>query len=420
MKTKTYSLFGLAILLIVFACREPYEVETLTFEDILVVESTITNELKHQVVKLSRTFILEESEPVTEENATVWVEDSNNNIYSFSQNTEGQYISNIPFQAINNLEYSLYISTQDGNEYKSKPSILTAESEITNLYSELLTNDDGEEGIQIFLDSENQNSDTRYFRYEYEETYQIIAPNYVNEEAYIFNYSAVPFGGNTLVDFSFSFPNRTQEERVCYGFNNSTGILQASTNDLIFNTVSKLPVHFINKNNGVLRDRYSILVKQYSQSIEAYTFYKVVNELGNIGSVLSQNQPGYVTGNIESTTNPNSKVIGYFSVESIATKRIYFSHNDFAILRPDYLYKCEKIALDGSDNTLSDRTPNQRAEIYRLLTLNADINFNYSITYNLSSSELPNNINDYWILTNPECGDCTSVGSNIQPDFWED
>ncbi|MFD2823670.1 DUF4249 domain-containing protein [Lacinutrix iliipiscaria] len=410
-----YKINLLLIFTLALCCREPYEVESITFEDILVVESTITNELKQQVVKLSRTYILEENESITENNATVWVEDNNSNRFDFSQNADGEYVSDIAFQAVPDLEYTLFINTQDGNEYESTPSILTPESEITNVYPELITNDDGEEGIEIFIDSDNQDNEAQYFRYEYEETYKVVAPHYYFKEAFFSNYTEEIIPPNTLVFFDVEFQERTQEERICYNSNSSIGIIQTSTNDLDLNTVSRFPLLFINKNNGVIRDRYSILVKQFSQSIETYTFYNIVNELGDIGSILSQSQPGYVTGNIKSNTNPSSKVIGFFSVESVTSKRIYFNYEDFGLEKPDYIYDCEVLELDATDNFVSDMDLNERQEIYRLVTTFADENFNYNITQEQSTL-----LNDIWFIANPECGDCTSVASNIRPEFWED
>jgi len=38
------------------SCIEPFEFETIDFEDTLVIEATITNELKYHEINLTRTF----------------------------------------------------------------------------------------------------------------------------------------------------------------------------------------------------------------------------------------------------------------------------------------------------------------------------------------------------------------------------
>ena len=63
------------ILVLSIGCVEQIDLKTISFEDALVVEGTITNELKIHQIKLSRTFKLEESIPATESNAIVEVID---------------------------------------------------------------------------------------------------------------------------------------------------------------------------------------------------------------------------------------------------------------------------------------------------------------------------------------------------------
>ena len=52
----------LVVFLMLISCVEPFEIKTIDFESALVVEATITDELKNHVVKLSRAFKLEEDE----------------------------------------------------------------------------------------------------------------------------------------------------------------------------------------------------------------------------------------------------------------------------------------------------------------------------------------------------------------------
>ena len=107
MKTRILftQLFG--ILLFQMGCTEPYEIETVNYENVLVVESTITDELKPQIVKLSRTSSLEDTSVLIENNATVTVVSNNGDNFSFSQdNDTGFYISNQSFRAQPNTSYT--------------------------------------------------------------------------------------------------------------------------------------------------------------------------------------------------------------------------------------------------------------------------------------------------------------------------
>jgi hypothetical protein len=148
-------------------------------------------------------------------------------------------------------------------------------------------------------------------------------------------------------------------------------------------------------------------VKQYVQSIEAYTFYKKIMELGSLESLLSQAQPGYILGNITSQTDADEKVLGFFEVSSITSKRIFFDYEDFGLSQPPFIVKCESMVFDYNDNTIADGTPNQRHELYTLVTY-----FDYQF--------IPNSFYPIFTVIRLECSVCTSFSSNIKPDFWED
>uniref|UniRef100_UPI0025BE7511 DUF4249 family protein n=1 Tax=Lacinutrix sp. TaxID=1937692 RepID=UPI0025BE7511 len=328
------------------------------------------------------------------------------------------------------IEYTLVINTAGGKTYSSNQQTLTPISQIDNLHAEFVDDDVNGPGVQVFVDSNNSNSEAKYFRYEYEETYQVIPPYYYPLEAILSNYEEEITNGDINVFYDVDFLERSQEEKTCYSTITNKNIIQTTTNDLEDNIVLNFPVRFINNEIGaedigipieenvtvadisILRDRYSILVKQYVQNIESYTFYKTTNILGNNESVLSESQPGSVEGNL-SGLDKNEKIIGFFEVNSVSERRIFFNYSDFNLPQPDYIYKCEIKELNFSDNTTLDFDLNERSEIYRLITTFSDLNFNDQIIENPL-------INPNWKLSNPECTDCTTVGTNIEPDFWVD
>ena len=385
-----------AFLLLSTACTEAFDIETIDYESVLVVESTITDEKKHQVVKLSRTTTLENSGVLLEDNAKVIVEDSDGNSFTFSQDFDsGNYVSDIEFQAFANTNYTLKINTQDGKNYNSTSVILPSTVEMDKVYAEPATAN-GEEGIHILVDTYDVTGNAKYFRYEFEETYKIVAPNpsrYVSE---IVNHNPV----NGTYDIILT---QREPEIVCYASDISTGIIQTATNNLSEDKVFRFPVQFISKKNPVIQSRYSILVKQYVQSLESYTFYKTIKELGSVESLLSQGQPGYVAGNMKSGVDPDEKVLGYFEASSTTSKRIYFNYEDFGLEKPPYFVECEVFSLNYA---LFD-DPDERSIIFNYLTY-----FNYQVL-DLSQETI-------YAIVQPECSVCTSFASNIKPDFWVD
>ncbi len=404
MINKKYISFILLTALINISCRETFELETENFESVLVVETTITNELKYQDIKLSRTYLLESnSEPVIENNAIVNITDNLNNTYSFSQNTDGVYVSDIEFEAEPNRFYTLDIATNDGKTFTSSTTTLPPVSQIDNLYPEYIINDAGEESIQVLVDSNNETTGAEYFRYEYEETYKIVAPHHSNFDISFENYNVT----NGVQTYDIIITPREQEERICFTSKTQTDIIQYTTSILNENTISRFPVKKLATNTSKIRTRYSILVKQYTQNIEAYTFYRTLNDLGNIESILSQSQPGFIFGNIESTNN-NDRVIGFFEVSAVDEQRIYFNSADFGLPDPPYFFECNVLDLNYLDtqSAETDGDPDERNLLYGLVDFRE---------YKLVFGSFPN-----YRIVNPECGDCTTFSSNIQPEFWED
>lgn len=402
MKANLLYIVLFAIFLNLWACTEPYEIETVDFESVLVVESTITDELKPQIVKLSKTTTLENPEILFENNATVVVNTNTGSTFDFIWDaSENYYVSEIPFKAEPNVTYTLSIITQDGKRYSSSEVVLPPSVEITEVYTERVVNTaENKDGAHVLVNTEDHTGSAKYFRYEYEETYKIVAPNPSPYYAEIVNYDF------TRGTYEVILTPREPEE-VCYTTEYSTGIIQTSTTELNDNRVNRFPVKYLSKNDAKMQTRYSILVKQYVQSVEAFTFYKVIKELGSIESLLSQSQPGYVAGNITSEDNLDTKVIGFFEASSMTSKRIYFNYQDVGLEEPPYFVDCEVLTLDYNDATVLDDDPNEREALYQLITYN-----DYQVL-SMSTTLI-------YRVVQPECSVCTYFSSNVRPDFWID
>ncbi len=384
-------------------CKEEIELENFAFEEALVVEGTITNIEEFQTIKLSKTVPLETDDIPYLNNATVKVNASNGEVYNFTQNQEGIYISDQEFQAIPNVIYNLNINTENGEEYQSFDVQLTDPSEILNLYAEV---DEDNSNINILIDSYGNNGNSQYFKYSFEETYKVVAPFYYYQDAIVEN---LEYDENGELSYDIIIQPREQEEENCFTSNYSNSLLITSTTNLDNNTVNRFKIHQIPTESYKILNRYSINVKQQTLSLSAYTFYKALQELGSNGSILSQSQPGFIAGNIINTTNPDKKVLGYFDIGHISQQRIYFNYSDFNLEVPNYVYDCDIKTLDYSDNagTQLDGDANERILLY-----------NYLGSRQFKLLEYTGGT--IYTIVNPECGDCTSISSNIQPEFWEE
>lgn len=386
--------------LFINACVEPIDIETLTFEDVLVIEAKITNEFKHQEVKLSRSLRFEDEELNYESNADVKIVDDNSTTFQFIESSKGRYYSVDKFEAQSGGVYQLHIKTKSGKSYISKKVELPNTTQINDVYASREIDDLGNDGISIFIDSYDSNGNSRYYRYEYEESYKIIAPYWS------------PFDMIVVDDRYLVKVLKTEEEKTCYNTVKSNTIIQTETTNLIEDKVSKFEVRFIPRSDAIISHRYSILVKQYVQSLEAYTYFKTLNKLSGSGNIFSQNQPGFFNGNIFSEDNIDEKVIGFFEVTSFSSKRIFFDYYDFYPEEPlpPYFIECE---LFAPSTTMHVGDPSRL-----MMALESG-----NVKYYEDNPNYPNPLDEEegkYNVVEAACGDCTELGNNVKPDFWED
>lgn len=388
------------------SCTDPYALQTNTFEDALVIEGTMTNEFKIQEIKLTRTYRFEENGPKVEHGADVYVTDNMGNHYNFDE-ANGKYVSATAFQAAPNTNYQLHITTNDGKTYISSNEQLTTVNPIQNVTA-FVAAKEGVRGVQINVSSFDPTSTSKYYRYEYDETYKIIAPQWINQEA-IAHY--FPAGSNPPGEMLFQ--TRTTEAKTCYSTEKSDHIILTNTSNLSEDRVD-FPVRFIARANHIIMNRYSILVKQYVQNLASYTFYETLKKMSASGSILSQNQPGFFSGNIKCVDNPNEKVIGFFDVSSYSEKRMFFNYSDIfpGEPLPKYPYDCPDI---------TDENKTQYVYSFCFAYQNPMCYGNEMLAWLQSRTKVYGGpyAEDH-ILYPIQCGDCTSFSSNIKPSFWID
>jgi hypothetical protein len=402
------------ILLSAISCVDEIPLETDSFESVLVIEATITNENKQQQILLSRSFMFD-SISVQESGATVKVIDDAMNTYTFLETEPGVYKSQSPFAALPNRNYNLSV-VAGGSEYGSSEMQLTQATTIDNLYFERDFNENGIEGVSVYIDSYDPTDNSKFYRHEYEETYKIIAPLYSPLEM-ISNDVEFPIPSadqpnfssfQEFVDFLVTTQLRPEQEQICYNTINSNTIITTSTLDLLEDRLDNYRVRFIGRDNSEIMHRYSILVKQFVQSLEAHTFYETLKTQSISENVFSETQPGFLVGNLFHLSNPNEKVIGFFEVTSVDAKRVFFNYTDLfpGEELPPYYVQCDNffkpdiLTVDFLTGTWSG-SPLVQA-------------INNGFQYFDNEGDPP-----YRLVLNV-CGDCTNLGSNEIPDFWID
>ncbi len=377
---KTLILF--ALIALVVSCVEEIPIESDGFEEAIVIEGTVTNELKQHQIKLSQAFAIDTAGPNPLSGANIKVR--GNSEYIFKETEPGIYISRDSFAAQTGVNYQLNILA-NGEEYESAPMQLTSTSSIGELEANRIDYR-GENGVAITLNNQSSTGTASYYRYEYIETLKFNS-----------NYSKIK--DLILVDGEPVEIIKQREEYTCYQTNDSQEILLATTNSLSEDSVNHLLIKFISSDDPSLSNRYSLFVKQFVISRDAYTYYKILEELSGSDNLFSQSQPGFFAGNIANINDPEEKVIGYFDISSVTTKRTYFNYGDFYNpqgIRPRF------VSFARCEETLPD-----------ISTLISQIEQNL---VRWSSTTLSGGIQ----VVPRSCVDCTVFGTNEKPEFWED
>ncbi len=398
-ETGTYHSYILVFLLLgnLFSgCTEPFSPDLLPqTESVLVVDATLSNESKNHEIFLSKSS-QEAGELLVERNAAVRILDDNQQAFTFTETEPGKYISDIPFGAEPGRTYRLLITTEDNRSYISSAESLPQTTLIENVAAQKTTTESGNEGIAITVDSFDPTGNSTYYKYEYEETYKIIAPKWGPLE--------LVAGPEEFQTVGVVNRDPDKEERTCYATDKSNSIILTKNSVAGEDRVSDFEVRFLNKDNYIISHRYSILVKQFVLSQQAYTFYEKLKDFSGSESLFSQSQPGFINGNIFPDDNSNERVVGIFEVSSVSEKRTFFNYVDFFPDEdlPPFIDECKRTTIANGDPSLYEPVKSNRVSYVGEVT-------------NPTTGGI-----EAYIVVPRLCGDCTVLGSATIPDFWEE
>jgi hypothetical protein len=288
------------------------------------------------------------------------------------------YSSN-PLNLDINQTYRLRITTSSGGQYLSDFATVKQSPPIDSITWQ--QND----GVYIYANTHDATNNTRYYRWDYTETFEHNAPYEIS------------WGVKNDTIFSIDDTTYATYTYHCWTDSNSTSILLGTSVALSQDVISKAPVTSIANNSKKIGMRYSILVRQYALTQEAYNYWGIIQKnTENIGTLFDV-QPSQLYGNISSVTDKSEPVIGFVSAGSVQEMRIFIDHLDLVNWQapPSQLYCPVKFISQNPINFLL---------------------YNYSDTsyapyYFVSGGGLA--------ITKKECLDCRDQGgTNIKPAYW--
>ena len=297
------------VLITVFGCREPYKPTIISSANsYLVIEGVLNAGTGPTRVRLTRTFKLDATATLKgESNAQVVVEGKDNTTRQLTMNGDGLYTSP-NLNLVLNQEYRLRITTANGKEYLSDYVVARKTPAIESLG---FRQDDN--GVQVYVNTHDDSNNTRYYLWDYDETWQIRTYYYSNFK-YV-NSSVIPRGPGDDVS-------------ICWKYNSSSNILLGSSASLQSDIIYRAPVTFIGNGSEKLAVRYSILLRQYALDKSGYEFYEMMKKNTESLGTIFDAQPSEIRGNVHCTSDPGELVIGYVSAVDIEEKRFFISANE--------------------------------------------------------------------------------------------
>lgn len=306
MKKFTYVIFSAVIL--TMGCKEQYDLPSnANSGSQLVVEGMIINGSAPTTIRLSRTSAVNRS-PLTipELHAQVKVEGSDSSSFTLSQNGLGIYSSQLTLNP--DKLYRLKIQTLNGKEYLSDFVPVKKTPEIDSI---TWRQHDG--NVRIFANSHDPQNNTWYYMWDFTETWEIHSaynPYYKYENGQV---------RRRIFPAEFAL--------ICWKNSISSSILLGSSARLQSDQIIEAPLTEIINPSEKIGVRYSILVRQYAITKEAYDFFQVMKKNTESLGTIFDPQPSEVRGNIHSVNNPDERVIGWITANDIKEKRIFISNS---------------------------------------------------------------------------------------------
>lgn len=371
----------LALLLFQTSCRDEYFPDLRNEDDRILVVDGFLNvggpSTTLRLMRATRITSIAANDIRMEYDAQIVVEGTDSSKQALPQLGNGYYGSAL--QLTPGQSYRVRIQTTDGQQYLSS----FVEAKLTPAIDSIGW-DRYQDGVTVHVSTHDDNSQSRYYRWEFEETWEIRSMYF---PYLIYENRAVRYRQMPAEDVS-----------VCFKYQNSTSVLIGNSGQLQTDVIHKAPLIRIPPGDEKLAERYSILVRQYVIDKGAYDFLRQMKiNTEQIGSVFGP-MPAEVSGNITCITDPGQLVVGYISASSVVETRKFISNQDL----PGWFYAqdCAITQVDP-DSILDYFEPAGKGLMP------------------FAAQEPTPGIVEFYYASLPRCVDCTTRGGKLErPSYW--
>jgi Domain of unknown function (DUF4249) len=203
-------------------------------------------------------------------------------------------------------QYSISIATTNGEKYASSPVPCKVTPPIDSIFWRQPFD------LTIYASTHDPTNNTRYYRYDYNETWE--------HDAQLMTAWGVANG----MIYAQDSTNQTQR---CWTTDTSASILLASSVAESSDVIDSFNLVTIPNGDPRITKVYSILVRQYALTEDAYNYWQLIQKTTQDVGTLFDIQPTQLIGNITCTSNPSEPVIGFITATTIQQQRILIAES---------------------------------------------------------------------------------------------
>ncbi|MCK5279600.1 MAG: DUF4249 domain-containing protein [Cyclobacteriaceae bacterium] len=376
-------ILNLFYLVLLFSnCVKEFDPPSQGYENLLVVEAFLSDGDEAFQMKLSRSIPIDTSAFIPEPGASVSLsEDSGEKYILVESNDPGIYFYPGNLNAQIGKSYQIHIQTRNGNQYESSHVTMRETPEIDSVTFRFEERPSaGLKGVQIFVTTHDPGNDTWYYRWEWDETWIFYTP-YLSEHIYEDDQIFI----------------RTDNINTCWKKAKSTSIEFSTSKNLSEDIIHDYPLRYVSTETDRLKSKYSINVRQYALSEESYNYWKELQKVTENLGTLFDPQPSIVMGNIYNVNDDKEIVLGYFDASTVKEQRLFIRRSDIPRTGiPNYYSFCTDSLVRF--NRIQEMLDNGYFLASEILNDFGGLEYQFSTRF---------------------CIDCTLVGTNVRPDFWE-
>ncbi|UOQ79764.1 DUF4249 domain-containing protein [Hymenobacter taeanensis] len=350
----------------------------------LVVDGSI-NSSGTTTILLKRTTSIGQTGPApVEGKAKVFIEQEGGQRYPLTESPAGTYTS-AALSLAGSKPVRLRFTLANGREYASDFTLAKTTPAIDSI-----TWRPGSDGLQIWVNAHDDTQQSRYYRWSYDETWEFTSA---------FR-STLEYRNGGLFD-------RKEDIYNCWAREAPSAIIIGTSVKLAQDVISQQRLALLPRNTVKLRQKYSILVKQYSLTPDEYAYWETLRKnTENIGTLFDP-LPSQLTGNVHNVTDASEDVIGYVGAQSVREKRLFITRDELPSDWPrvtGYEY-CKPDTIPQP----KDPMPPTEREIFSF----------FSSGFPVPIAQLPPYLGGGYLYSTADCLDCRKRGTNVRPSYWQ-